>query len=53
MYGDEALPYPLNVSIFSEVHNFIEESKRFWCDLGSWPKEMQPLYITTKLCNFS
>ena len=29
MYGDEALPYPLNVRIFSEVQKFIEKSKRF------------------------
>ena len=29
MYGDEALPYPLNVRIFSDAQKFIEKSKRF------------------------
>ena len=38
MYGDKALPYPLNVRIFSEVQKFIEKSKQFWCDLVSWPE---------------
>ena len=38
MHGDEALPYPLNVRIFLEMQKIVEKSKRFWCDLVSWPE---------------